>query len=165
MKEIFLKCDSQCISCPKYGRIIRITDYQDIKKHEIYYCPYCKHYILCRRGIAFRRDKKGKMVPICSNCQRYLEQVELSYSEGGDIKITQIKNIIFIRKPNGTGFTILKAIKAEFFRDLAEIFLYVLFNEGTGDYNLISYNKELGKCRLLYEGFITGDNIIFKAIV
>ena len=163
MKELYLHCDSPCMSCPVYGRILKITSFQQRKLSGVYFCSHCKVYSLCKMGIAQRRDNGNKLRAVCTKCGRYQDKVTLSYEEGQNEKPYSDKSFIVIRKPNGgLKYKILKTLKANYFDDIAEILLYILTELGSGYYNLVAYDPVKNNYNSIYTGFLDPNKITLK---
>ncbi|HUT82090.1 MAG TPA: hypothetical protein VMZ29_12890 [Candidatus Bathyarchaeia archaeon] len=140
MKEIYLNCDSPCFSCPVYDRMIKISNFDQRNLEGSYYCESCDIYYLCKMGLAFKRNRDNSMQPICTRCGRFIEKIELSYQEGQDVKPFNGSSILVIRKPNGEKYHILQTIKGSYFKDLAEVLLYILYTFGPETYDIINYD-------------------------
>ncbi len=162
MKEIYLTCDSPCFSCPVIGRILRITNFNQRKLENAFYCNECDIYYLCRKGLAFTRTNAGDLKPICTKCGRYLQTVELSYEVGQDERPFSSANILIIRKENGSGYTILQGVKGAYFKDLAEVFLYILFTFGADEYNIVNYNSTTKQFNEIFNGELFEDKVVLR---
>ncbi|MHA1556228.1 MAG: hypothetical protein ACTSPM_04765 [Candidatus Heimdallarchaeota archaeon] len=162
MKELYLHCDSPCLSCPTFGRMLKITSFQQRKLLGVYFCNHCQVYSLCKMGIAQRRDNGGNLQPLCTKCSRYLTKVSLSYEDGQEEKPFTEKSFIVIRKPTGSKFKILKTLKANYFVDLADILLFVLTEIGSGYYNLVEYNPITNSYKTIFTGFLDPNKVTIK---
>ncbi len=163
MKELYLHCDSPCVTCPTYGRMLKITTFQQRKLPGVYFCKHCNVYSLCKMGIAHRRNN-GKLRPLCIKCNRFLNKVTLSYEEGQNEKKFSEKSFIVIRKPIGSKFKILKTLKANYFVDLADILLFILTEIGSGYYNLVEYNPITNSYKIIYTGFLDPNRVTIKKV-
>ncbi|NHK31700.1 MAG: hypothetical protein FK730_10135 [Asgard group archaeon] len=163
MKEIFLNCDSPCFSCPIYDRMIKISHFNQRKLHDSYYCNHCDIYSLCKLGLAYRRHKNGKMRATCTKCGNFVERIELSYQEGQDHKPFNANSLLVIRKENGTKFDILQTLKGAYFKDLAEVLLYILYQFGPNNYNIINYNTLTKNYHVIYTGVVLEEKVAVKS--
>lgn len=162
MKELYLHCDSPCLSCPAFGRILKITSFKQRKLLGVYFCKHCQVYSLCKMGIAQRRANGDKLRAVCTKCDRYLSKVTLSYEEGQEERPFSEKSFIVVRKPSGSQFQILKTLKANYFADLADILLFVLTEIGSGYYNLVEYNPQTNSYKIIYTGFLDPNKVTLK---
>ncbi|MHA1211963.1 MAG: hypothetical protein ACTSSH_05830 [Candidatus Heimdallarchaeota archaeon] len=162
MKEIYLNCDSPCFSCPVFERMIKISDFGQRKLNGSYYCTRCDIYSLCRMGLAYRRFRDGSMQPICTKCGQPVEKITLSYQEGQDYKPFSGTSIIVIRKPNGSKYHILQTIKGSYFKDLAEVLLYVLYTFGPDMYDIVNYNTLTKNYSSIFTGVLVEENVAVK---
>ncbi|HUU77551.1 MAG TPA: hypothetical protein VMX55_04345 [candidate division Zixibacteria bacterium] len=164
MKELYLNCDSPCWSCPTYGRVRKISSFQDRNLNGAYYCEKCDTYSLCKMGIAHRRSRLNKLVEVCTKCGHQLEKITLSYDFGQNEKPFTEQSIIVVRIPNGNKYRILKTLKASYFEDLAEILLYILTEIGTGYINLVEYNSLTQNYKSIFTDFLEPNKICLKNI-
>ncbi|NHJ85316.1 MAG: hypothetical protein FK734_07625 [Asgard group archaeon] len=159
MKELYLNCDSRCVSCPVYDRIIKVSNFSQRNLPGAYYCPHCDIYSLCRLGLAYRRGNDNKLYPVCTKCGRYMNKIELSYEKGRNEKPFNSNSFLFIRKPNGQKYDILKTIRGSYFKDLAEVLLYVLYALGPDNYDIIDYNTLTRKYKMIFDGTLNVEDI------
>ena len=162
MKEIYLHCDSPCWSCNDFGRMRLIDDFNERYVNDAYYCQSCDIYSLCKMGLAYQRNSENKLKSICTKCGRYLVRIYLSYDIDEPVKTFDGNSLLFIRKPNGTKFNIIQTVKGSYFRDLAEVLLYVLYTLDTDHYNIVSYDTLTRTYKVIFEGQIIEENIKIK---
>ncbi|MHA1504855.1 MAG: hypothetical protein ACTSPT_06660 [Candidatus Heimdallarchaeota archaeon] len=117
---------------------------------------------MCKMGLAYRRNSNNKLKTVCTKCGRYLEKIYLSYSADEPVKSFNSNSLLFIRKPNGTKFKIIQTVKGAYFRDLAEVLLYVLYNLDTDHYNIVSYDTLTRTYKVIFDGVIEEENIKIK---
>lgn len=162
MKDIYLHCDSPCWSCPDYNRMRLIDEFNDRYVKEAYYCPECDIYSLCKMGLAYRRNSYNKLKSVCTKCGRYLEKIYMSYSVNESVKSFNGNSLLFVRKPNGDKFKIIQTVKGSYFRDLAEVLLYVLYTLDTDHYNIVSYDTLTRNYKVIFDGEIEEEKILIK---
>jgi len=112
--------------------------------------------------LAFSRTPQGVLKPICTKCGRYLQSIELSYEEGQNNRPFSGDSIIIVRKTNGTGFSILQSLKGAYFKDLAEIFLYLLYVLGPDKYNIVNYNPMTKQFNEIFNGELTEEKVTLR---
>lgn len=164
MKELYMHCDSPCWSCPVYGRIRRVRNFNERKLTGAYYCQQCDSYALCKMGIANRRNRFNQLVEICMKCGAPLKKIALSYNKGQYEKPFVETSILVIRKPNGSKFTILRSLKASFFDDLADVLLYILLDIGSGYFDIIDYQPLTQTYKPIFKGFLQQKDIRLKNV-
>ena len=144
MTKIILRCNSFCISCPEFGRVLHVEEFSNKELRDVYYCPYCNRLILCKQGMGFRTDTRTKqMIPICTSCQRESYKVILRYKDGKNGQPFDEKDLLIIRIPTSDDqFIIAKVIQGSFFKTLADVLLYVLFTLGENFYSIVRYEME-----------------------
>lgn len=152
-----LDCDSPCVSCPR-NRTMTIETFEESHLHGVYYCVNCGIITLCKRGVGFRM-KRGKLRPYCPRCERELAKIKLSYMEGKGYKPFDDEILLVVRIPLLSRFDISKVLRASFFKDLSEILLYIYFNEGEGQYNIVRYRKSNNEYAVIFSGKITSEKI------
>ncbi len=162
MEEIYLNCDSTCFSCPAYDRMIKISDFSQRKLPGSYYCDHCDIYSLCKMGLTYRRFRDGNLKPVCSKCGRFVEKIVLSYQEGQNEKPFSSSSLLIIRRPNGVKYDILQTVKGSYFKDLAEVLLYILYNLGTEKYDIINYDTMTKKYNQIFTGEILPQKVAVK---
>ena len=163
MEEIYLNCDSPCFSCPVFDRMIKISNFNQRKLPGSYYCDFCDVYSLCKMGLAYRRGRDGSMQPVCTKCGRIVEKIELSYQDGQNERPFSNNSLLIIRKPNGVKYDILQTVKGSFFKDLAELLLYILYKLGSERYDIINYDTLTKKYNQIYIGEIQSQKVRIKS--
>jgi hypothetical protein len=115
--------------------------------------------------VAYQKGRnKGELIPICPKCKRPLAKIYLSYELAPEKNTPIGKNkLLFIRKPNGKKFEILKALKGSFFKYVSELLLYSVFALEIGIYNIISYDEISQEYKQLFYGLLHPENIKVKA--
>ena len=162
MKEIYLNCDSPCWSCPDFDRMRLIDEFSERYVHDAYYCPSCDIYSLCKMGLAYRRNSDNKLKAVCTKCGRYLERIYLSYNVHEDVKSFNGSSLLFIRKPRGKKYSIIQTVKGSYFKDLAEVLLYVLYTLDADHYNIVSYDTLTREYKVVFDGLVFEENIRIK---
>ncbi|MHA1125884.1 MAG: hypothetical protein ACTSO7_00120 [Candidatus Heimdallarchaeota archaeon] len=162
MNDIYLHCDSPCWSCPDFDRMRLIDEFSDRYVKEAFYCSSCDIYSLCKMGLAYRRNSNNKLKSVCTKCGRYLEKIYMSYSVDEPVKSFNGNSLLFIRKPNGEKFKIIQTVKGSYFRDLAEVLLYVLYNLDTDHYNIVNYDILSRTYKVIFDGQIEEEKIKIK---
>ena len=162
MKEIYLNCDSPCWSCPDFERMRLIDEFNDRYVKDAYYCNHCDIYFLCNMGLAYRRNSNNQLKTVCTKCGQYLSRIFLSYNIEEDIKSFNGNSLLFIRKPQGNKYSIIQTVKGSYFRDLAEVLLYVLYELDSDFYNIVSYDTLTREYKVIYEGHVIEENIRIK---
>ena len=118
MSEIFLDCDSPCVSCP-FNRIFKIGNFNGRHLRGSYYCVNDGILYLCKRGVGFRMVK-GQLRPFCPRCDRELGQIILSYNQGKDFRPFEDDILLVVRIPLQSRFDITKVLRGSYFKDLSE---------------------------------------------
>lgn len=162
MSEIFLDCDSPCVSCP-YNRIIKVENYNGRNLHGSYYCANDGILYLCKRGVGFRMFK-GQLRPFCPRCDRPLGQIALRYTQGRDFRPFGDDILLIVRIPLQSKFDITKVLRGSFFKDLSEVLLYIYFNEGEGEYNIVRYRKSDNQYSVIFSGMINAGDIQLEIV-
>ncbi|MEA2071880.1 MAG: hypothetical protein U9O98_11405 [Asgard group archaeon] len=162
MSEVYLDCDSPCISCG-HDRVKRISSYQQRNLQGVYYCVNCGLLTLCKRGVGFRMVK-GKLRPFCPRCERELAKIHLRYDEGKDHRPFEDDILLIVRIPLKSRFDITKVLRGDFFEDLADVLLYIYFNEGEGEYNIVRYDKKRNQYSVIFSGYITSEKVILEIV-
>ena len=162
MSKIFLDCDSPCVSCP-YNRIFKINTFNGRHLRGSYYCVNDGILYLCKRGVGFRMFK-GELKPFCPRCDRELGQIMLRYSQGKDFRPFDDDILLVVRIPLQSRFDITKVLRGSYFKDLAEVLLYIYFNEGEGEFNIVRYRKSDNQYSVIFSGRITANDIEIEIV-
>ncbi|MGC9779239.1 MAG: hypothetical protein HZR80_08360 [Candidatus Heimdallarchaeota archaeon] len=162
MSDIYLDCDSPCISCP-YGRIFKINNYNGRNLRGSYYCVNDGILYLCKRGVGFRMVR-GQLRPFCPRCDRQLGQIVLSYNQGKDFRPFEDDILLVVRIPLQSRFDITKVLRGSYFKDLSEVLLYIYFNEGEGEYNIVRYRKADNQYSVIFSGRIATSDIEIEIV-
>lgn len=162
MSEIFLDCDSPCVSC-SYSRVIKIENYNGRFLHGSYYCANDGILYLCKKGVGFRMVR-GQMKPFCPRCDRELGLLNLRYNQGKDFRPFGDDILLIVRIPLQSRFDITKVLKGSYFKDLSDVLLYIYFNEGEGEYNIVRYRKTDNQYSVVFSGNITAEDIQLEIV-
>ncbi|HUU77767.1 MAG TPA: hypothetical protein VMX55_05435 [candidate division Zixibacteria bacterium] len=162
MSEIFLDCDSPCVSC-SYNRVFKIENYNGRFLHGSYYCANDGILYLCKKGVGFRMVR-GQMRPFCPRCDRELGLLNLSYNQGKDFRPFGDDILLIVRIPLQSRFDITKVLKGSYFKDLSDVLLYIYFNEGEGEYNIVRYRKIDNQYSVVFSGNITAEDIQLEIV-
>ncbi len=162
LSDIYLDCDSPCVSCP-YGRIFKISSFDDRFLHGSYYCVNDGILYLCKRGVGFRMVH-GQLKPFCPRCDRQLGQIMLRYTKGKDFRPFEDDILLVVRIPLQSKFDISKVLRGSYFKDLAEVLLYIYFNEGEGEYNIVRYRKADNQYSVIFSGRVSSTDIEIEIV-
>jgi len=162
LSEIFLDCDSPCVSC-SYNRVFKIENYNGRFLHGSYYCANDGILYLCKKGVGFRMVR-GQMRPFCPRCDRELGLLNLSYNQGKDFRPFGDDILLIVRIPLQSRFDITKVLKGSYFKDLSDVLLYIYFNEGEGEYNIVRYRKIDNQYSVVFSGNITAEDIQLEIV-
>ncbi|MHA1220140.1 MAG: hypothetical protein ACTSQB_00225 [Candidatus Heimdallarchaeota archaeon] len=162
MSEIFLDCDSPCVSCP-YGRIFKIADFNGRHLRGSYFCVNDGILYLCRRGVGFRMVR-GQLKPFCPRCDRQLGQIRLRFNQGKDFRPFEDDILLVVRIPLQSRFDITKVLRGSYFKDLADVLLYIYFNEGDGEYNIVRYRKADNQYSVIFSGKVSSEEIEIEIV-
>ena len=161
MSEIFLDCDSPCVSCP-FNRIFKIGNFNGRHLRGSYYCVNDGILYLCKRGVGFRMVK-GQLRPFCPRCDRELGQIQLSYNQGKDFRPFEDDILLVVRIPLQSRFDITKVLRGSYFKDLSEILLYILYALGPELYDVVNYDTLTKNYNTIFTGNIAVENIAIKS--
>lgn len=162
MSDIFLDCDSPCVSCP-YNRIFKISNFNSKNLRGSYYCANDGILYLCKRGVGFRMVQ-GQLRPFCPRCDRQLGQIALRYNQGKDFRPFEDDILLVVRIPLQSKFDISKVLRGSYFKDLADVLIYIYFNEGEGEYNIVRYRKSDNQYSVIYSGMISAEDIEIELV-
>jgi hypothetical protein len=123
-----------------------------------YYCVNCGILILCKRGAGFKMSR-GVMKPYCPRCERPLGNIMLRYKEGKDFRPFENDILLVVRVPLQSKFDIATVLRGSYFKDLSEILLYIYFNDGEGEYNIVRYRKSDNQYSVIFSGYISHKDI------
>ncbi|MHA1124100.1 MAG: hypothetical protein ACTSO7_00320 [Candidatus Heimdallarchaeota archaeon] len=157
MSDLFIDCDSPCVSCP-YGRTFKIDTFNGRHLRGSYFCVNDGIMYLCKRGVGFRMVR-GQLRPFCPRCDRQLGQIILRYNQGKDFRPFGDDILLVVRVPLQSRFDISKVLRGSFFKDLSEVLLYIYFNEGDGEYNIVRYRKTDNQYSVIFSGEISANDI------
>jgi len=107
---------------------------------------------------------KGELKPFCPRCDRELGQIMLRYSQGKDFRPFDDDILLVVRIPLQSRFDITKVLRGSYFEDLAEVLLYIYFNEGEGEYNIVRYRKSDNQYSVIFSGRITANDIEIEIV-
>ncbi|NHK29737.1 MAG: hypothetical protein FK730_00195 [Asgard group archaeon] len=162
MSEIFLDCDSPCVSC-SFNRIFKINNFNGRHLRGSYYCVNDGILYLCKRGVGFRMVR-GQLKPFCPRCDRQLGQIILRYSQGKNFRPFEDDILLVVRIPLQSRFDITKVLRGSYFNDLSEVLLYIYFNEGEGEFNIVRYRKIDNQYSVIFSGRISADDIEIEIV-
>jgi hypothetical protein len=109
-----------------------------------------------------KRGTGDKLEPVCTKCGRPVEKIQLSYQIGQGEKPFSKNSLLVIRKPNAEIFEILQTVKGSYFKDLAEVLLYILYTFGPEKYNIINYETLTKNYFEIFSGEIVETKIAIK---
>lgn len=107
---------------------------------------------------------KGQLRPFCPRCERPLGQIELRYNQGKDFRPFGDDILLIVRIPFQSRFDITKVLRGSFFRDLSDVLLYIYFNEGEGEYNIVRYRKSDNQYSVVFSGRVSAEDIQLEIV-
>jgi len=118
---------------------------------------------LCKRGVGFRMVH-GQLKPFCPRCDRQLGQIMLRYTKGKNFRPFEDDILLVVRIPLQSKFDISKVLRGSYFKDLAEVLLYIYFNEGEGEYNIVRYRKADTQYSVIFSGRVSSTDIEIEIV-
>lgn len=107
---------------------------------------------------------RGQMKPFCPRCDRELGLLNLKYNQGKDFRPFGDDILLIVRIPLQSRFDITKVLKGSYFKDLSDVLLYIYFNEGEGEYNIVRYRKADNQYSVVFSGNITAEDIQLEIV-
>ena len=107
---------------------------------------------------------KGQLRPFCPRCDRELGQIILSFNQGKDFRPFEDDILLVVRIPLQSRFDITKVLRGSYFKDLSEVLLYIYFNEGEGEFNIVRYRKSDNQYSVIFSGRISSDDIEIEIV-
>jgi hypothetical protein len=84
--------------------------------------------------------------------------------EGKDFRPFGDDILLIVRIPLQSRFDITKVLRGSFFTDLSEVLLFIYFNEGEGEYNIVRYRKTDNQYSIIFSGQVTSDKIQIEIV-
>lgn len=131
--------------------------------HGSYYCVNDGILYLCKRGVGFRMVQ-GQMKPFCPRCDRELGMINLRYNQGKDFRPFGDDILLIVRIPLQSRFDITKVLRGSFFKDLSDVLLYIYFNQGEGEYNIVRYRKSDNQYSVIFSGRVSSEDIQLEIV-
>jgi hypothetical protein len=107
---------------------------------------------------------RGQLKPFCPRCDRQLGQIILRYNQGKNFRPFEDDILLVVRIPLQSRFDITKVLRGSYFNDLAEVLLYIYFNEGEGEFNIVRYRKVDNQYSVIFSGRISAEDIEIEIV-
>jgi len=107
---------------------------------------------------------RGQLKPFCPRCDRQLGQIRLRFNQGKDFRPFEDDILLVVRIPLQSRFDITKVLRGSYFKDLADVLLYIYFNEGDGEYNIVRYRKADNQYSVIFSGKVSSEEIEIEIV-
>jgi len=88
----------------------------------------------------------------------------LRYTKGKNFRPFEDDILLVVRIPLQSKFDISKVLRGSYFKDLAEVLLYIYFNEGEGEYNIVRYRKADNQYSVIFSGRVSSTDIEIEIV-